>query len=52
MQFNSFFVYVTPFLGAILADTKWGRYKTICVFTIVILCVPLTFFLPPFVLFL
>ncbi|KAJ7155693.1 peptide/h+ symporter protein [Mycena filopes] len=35
--FNSFFVYVTPFLGAILADTKWGRYKTICVFSIVIL---------------
>ncbi|KAJ7106533.1 peptide transporter PTR2B [Mycena epipterygia] len=34
--FNSFFVYVTPFIGAILADTKWGRYKTICVFTIVI----------------
>ncbi|KAJ6488434.1 peptide/h+ symporter protein [Mycena vulgaris] len=34
--FNSFFVYVTPFLGAILADTKWGRYKTICVFTVVI----------------
>ncbi|KAF7335688.1 Peptide/h+ symporter protein [Mycena venus] len=34
--FNSFFVYVTPFLGAILADTKWGRYKTICIFTVVI----------------
>ncbi|KAJ7051289.1 peptide/h+ symporter protein [Mycena amicta] len=34
--FNSFFVYVTPFIGAIIADTKWGRYKTICVFTIVI----------------
>ncbi|KAJ7236842.1 peptide/h+ symporter protein [Mycena rebaudengoi] len=34
--FNSFFVYVTPFIGAILADTKWGRYKTICVFTLVI----------------
>ncbi|KAJ7624534.1 peptide/h+ symporter protein [Roridomyces roridus] len=34
--FNTFFVYVTPFLGAILADTKWGRYKTICVFTAVI----------------
>ncbi|KAK7007588.1 Peptide/h+ symporter protein [Favolaschia claudopus] len=35
--FNSFFLYVTPFLGAIIADTKWGRYKTICVFTVVIL---------------
>ncbi|KAJ7352072.1 peptide transporter PTR2B [Mycena albidolilacea] len=34
--FNTFFVYVTPFLGAILADTKWGRYKTICIFTVVI----------------
>ncbi|KAJ6488431.1 peptide/h+ symporter protein [Mycena vulgaris] len=34
--FNSFFVYITPFLGAVLADTKWGRYKTICVFTVVI----------------
>jgi POT family proton-dependent oligopeptide transporter len=37
-QFNTFFVYVTPFIGAIIADTKWGRYKTICVFTVVILC--------------
>ncbi|KAJ7458579.1 peptide/h+ symporter protein [Mycena latifolia] len=35
--FNTFFVYVTPFLGAIIADTKWGRYKTICVFVGVIL---------------
>jgi POT family proton-dependent oligopeptide transporter len=35
--FNSFFVYVTPFVGAILADTKWGRYKTIMVFSIVCL---------------
>ncbi|KAJ7752199.1 peptide/h+ symporter protein [Mycena maculata] len=34
--FNTFFVYITPFIGAILADTKWGRYKTICVFTVVI----------------
>ncbi|KAK7055780.1 Peptide/h+ symporter protein [Favolaschia claudopus] len=34
--FNSFFVFVTPFIGAIIADTKWGRYKTICVFTIVV----------------
>ncbi|KAJ7106532.1 peptide/h+ symporter protein [Mycena epipterygia] len=34
--FNTFFVYVTPFIGAIIADTKWGRYKTICVFTAVI----------------
>ncbi|KAJ7201874.1 peptide/h+ symporter protein [Mycena pura] len=34
--FNSFFIYATPFLGAIIADTKWGRFKTICVFTGVI----------------
>ncbi|KAJ7917768.1 peptide/h+ symporter protein [Mycena leptocephala] len=34
--FNTFFVYVTPFIGAIIADTKWGRFKTICVFTAVI----------------
>ncbi|KAJ7702660.1 peptide/h+ symporter protein [Mycena rosella] len=33
---RTFFVYLTPFLGAIIADTKWGRYKTICVFTAVI----------------
>ncbi|KAF8212714.1 hypothetical protein K438DRAFT_1957331 [Mycena galopus ATCC 62051] len=25
--FNTFFVYVTPFLGAIIADTKWGRTR-------------------------
>ncbi|TFK20581.1 peptide transporter PTR2B [Coprinopsis marcescibilis] len=35
--FNTFFVYVTPFLGAIIADTMWGRYKTILVFSIICL---------------
>lgn len=35
--FNTFFVYVTPFLGAIIADTMWGRYKTIMVFSIICL---------------
>ncbi|TFK95692.1 peptide transporter PTR2B [Pterulicium gracile] len=35
--FNSFFVYVTPWVGAILADTRWGRYKTIMVFSLVCL---------------
>ncbi|KAJ7650152.1 peptide/h+ symporter protein [Roridomyces roridus] len=34
--FNSFFVYCTPFVGAILADVKFGRFKTICIFTVVI----------------
>ena len=29
--FNSFWVYVMPLLGAYIADTYWGRYKTICV---------------------
>ncbi|TFK95693.1 peptide transporter PTR2B [Pterulicium gracile] len=35
--FNSFFVYVTPWVGAILADTIWGRYKTIMIFALVCL---------------
>lgn len=28
---NSFWVYLTPLFGAYIADTYWGRYKTICV---------------------
>ncbi|KAG2014148.1 peptide transporter PTR2B [Coprinopsis cinerea AmutBmut pab1-1] len=35
--FNTFFVYVTPWLGAIIADTMWGRYKTIMVFSLICL---------------
>ncbi|KAF9531412.1 peptide transporter PTR2B [Crepidotus variabilis] len=35
--FNTFFVYVTPILGAIIADVKWGRYKTIMVFSLICL---------------
>ncbi|KAH6910984.1 peptide transporter PTR2B [Coprinopsis sp. MPI-PUGE-AT-0042] len=31
------FVYVTPFIGAIVADTMWGRYKTIVFFSVVCL---------------
>ncbi|TFY76043.1 hypothetical protein EWM64_g7968 [Hericium alpestre] len=29
--FNSFWCYITPLLGAWFADTKWGRFKTICI---------------------
>ncbi|KAF9465247.1 PTR2-domain-containing protein [Collybia nuda] len=29
----SFLAYVFPIFGGILADTKWGRYKTICIGT-------------------
>ncbi|KAF8869773.1 peptide/h+ symporter protein [Infundibulicybe gibba] len=35
--FNTFWVYVTPWVGGIIADTMWGRYKTIMVFSIVCL---------------
>jgi len=29
--FNQFWVYVIPLFGAYIADTRWGRFKTICV---------------------
>ncbi|OCH86995.1 oligopeptide transporter [Obba rivulosa] len=29
--FNSFWVYVVPLFGAYVADTHWGRFKTVCV---------------------
>ncbi|KAI0653886.1 oligopeptide transporter [Cubamyces menziesii] len=29
--FNTFWVYVIPLFGAYIADTRWGRFKTICV---------------------
>lgn len=29
--FNTFWVYCMPILGAYLADTHWGRFKTICI---------------------
>lgn len=31
--------YTTPIIGALLADSMWGRYKTIMVFSIIYLCV-------------
>jgi len=31
----SFLAYITPIFGGIVADSKWGRYKTICVFCVV-----------------
>ena len=27
----TFLAYVVPILGGIVADTRWGRFKTICV---------------------
>lgn len=35
--FYQFWCYVTPLLGAYIADTYWGRYKTICVAVIIAL---------------
>jgi POT family proton-dependent oligopeptide transporter len=29
--FNTFWIYVVPLFGAYIADTRWGRYKTVCV---------------------
>lgn len=29
--FYQFWLYVTPIAGAYIADTYWGRYKTVCV---------------------
>nr|GAT56475.1 PTR2-domain-containing protein [Mycena chlorophos] len=34
-QTFSFLAYTLPILGGIMADTKWGRFKTICVGTAV-----------------
>lgn len=33
--FFQFWCYVTPILGAIIADTWWGKYKTLFVFAII-----------------
>lgn len=36
-QFIWFRCYVTPLLGAYIADTYWGRFKTICVAVVIAL---------------
>ena len=33
--FNSFWAYVMPIIGAVVADTWLGRYKAICYFTVI-----------------
>ncbi|KAI0339306.1 oligopeptide transporter [Trametopsis cervina] len=35
--FNTFWVYVIPLFGAYIADTRWGRFKTVCVSVVVAL---------------
>ncbi|KAJ7074724.1 PTR2-domain-containing protein [Mycena amicta] len=35
--FYQFWCYVTPLLGAYIADTYWGRYKTVCVAVVIAL---------------
>lgn len=34
-QMFSFLAYIFPIMGAIIADAKWGRYKTITVFCLI-----------------
>jgi len=41
--FDSFWDFTTPFIGAIIADCWWGRYKTIFVFSLVYLYVEIQF---------
>ena len=31
ITFYSFWCYITPLFGAYIADSHWGRYKTICI---------------------
>ena len=44
--FNTFWVYTTPFIGAIVADCWWGRYNAILFFSLVCLCVYSLFICP------
>jgi len=37
--FDTFWDFTTPFVGAVIADCWWGRYKTIMVFSLIYLCV-------------
>lgn len=37
MESICFRCYVTPLLGAYIADTYWGRFKTICVAVVIAL---------------
>jgi POT family proton-dependent oligopeptide transporter len=34
-QSFTFLAYIIPIFGGIIADTKWGRFKTICVGTLI-----------------
>jgi POT family proton-dependent oligopeptide transporter len=36
-NFNVFWVYITPIFSAFIADSYWGRYKTVCVMVAVAL---------------
>lgn len=50
--FNQFWIYTMPLFGAYVADTYWGRYKTICIALIVAITAHVIFIiaaLPPII---